>query len=275
MPAWIQSLEGPVKTRDERFTSQLNILQQIDQDKHHAKTNHDLPSCIKKTFGYLSNVSREDFTIFFNWKGKEHRYEFNRPDKVVVSDNLFRSYSCLDYGCSKCCWYVGFWNIFSNRQMMKMIEKYGSEQGKDYDIIHVGLHNQDLSTQGVKNLHIRQHVGTVCQHLDRSTNSCSIHEENPIHCAFPLVKVQRVKNTTHITRQKFGRNDMTIQCPADFKPMTQSGFDYTIKLLERLRSFGEEMQIKTHMDDVIRECNFMWEKRSWEQTSLEELQNDL
>ena len=84
-------------------------------DEPRFTTKHSLPGCVWKTLDYLGNVAVEPFTAAFNWRGRQYERTFTPPKDVVISDNLFRQYDCLDYDCSRCCWKGRFWNVSPSR----------------------------------------------------------------------------------------------------------------------------------------------------------------
>jgi len=204
---------------------------------------------VEKCFSYLGAICRDKFRIGIQDKNIIKYIIFHSPKEVIVSDKLFRSYSCLDYGCSRCCTYVGYWNIFSANQYEEIVNNYPKEEflgeirtiivnGKDYKI------------------YVEKHIKDKCIHLKEG--KCAVHLSNPIHCAFPLMRFKRVKDKVHITREYFGRN-WNMKCPARFHTMSKNGYKYTLHILERTKQMAEEFNIPTYIDEIINDVKYKWE----------------
>lgn len=202
---------------------------------------YDLEDSFAKEFHYLGDICKEPISLEFG--GKE--FKFLPPKKVIVSDNLFREYSCLDYGCSRCCKKTRYWNIFSENEYNLNKEKYPTE-------VFNGNFTEAKVNGVAKKFYVEDRTMTFCNHLDMVGEMCRIHEANPIHCMFPMTKFKRMKNTqvTYITKEIFGRN-WNMQCPAAFKPMTEGGFKSTEYMFLRLKALADEMNVDTHIDYII------------------------
>jgi Fe-S-cluster containining protein len=211
---------------------------------------YGMKSSFKKAFHYLGDIAIHPVTI--EVEGKVMRYD--PPAAVKVSKNVLRQYNCLNYGCSKCCKKTRYWNIFSEKQYQENIAAYKDE-----------LYNGEMKTILVngeeKQFYVEQHTDTFCNHLDFEGEFCRIHELNPIHCALPLTKFKRSKNITYVTKEYFGRN-WNMRCPAEFKPMDKDGFDGMIYMMNRIKSFAEEMNIETHIDKIIYDITEMYDSFS-------------
>src|SRR3989338_6252127 len=104
------------------------------------------------------------------------------PSEIIVSDNLFRQYSCLEYQCSRCCWKTMHWNIFTPEQYKSMASISSSDAGFGQEL--------PISVNGKNHaFYAEDNTDKTCRHLD--ANKCGIHEYNPIHCALPLIKFKR------------------------------------------------------------------------------------
>jgi Fe-S-cluster containining protein len=173
----------------------------------------------------------------------------------VISDNLFRSYNCLNYGCSKCCKKTRFWNIFSADQYEENKKIYDTEtySGKN---VTVKVNGKD------KEFYIEDHTNTFCDHIDHEGEFCRIHLTNPIHCALPLIKFKRVRNKTYVTKEYFGRN-WNMKCPAVFVPMTEEGYEGLLYMMDRVKRFADEMEIETRIDDIIFEIKNKWKDMNY------------
>jgi len=236
--------------KEEIFQQQTQYLSEYGKTWT-QKTKHKLERCIDYLFEYLSDVSKEPFTVSFSIKGKKYNKTFTPPISIKVSDKLFQSYSCIDYGCSKCCWYVGYYNIFTYNQFSDSVLKYKDEKYDKYvEFASVFVNSSP------KQLMIQDHTNSICSHMREQ--KCMIHEENPIHCAFPLMRVYRVKGTTMITRVPFGRNSRYMKCPVKFEECTQESVDFSIYLLKRLEKFGNEMGIRTRVPEIIEQIENRW-----------------
>jgi hypothetical protein len=198
------------------------------------KSRHSLDHCIENSFDYIAYISEKPFSLTF--KGKTMK--FKPPEKVIISKNLFQSYSCIDYNCSRCCGY--FYNIFSPNEMCKI------ENARDYikDVITVEGKNYDIFYYG--------HIKESCQHLKE--NKCSIHLNNPIHCAFPLVFFDKRRNNRTLTKRVFRRNHC-IGSPVKFAVGNDETLKWIAHLVKRVDLFGMEYGLETKADDVISDIN--------------------
>ncbi len=202
---------------------------------------YDLPNSFNKLFGYFSNISKEPFTVTLKQKGKDKDVTYYPPKKVVVSKNLFRQYNCLNLNCSKCCWKIRDWNIYTPNQQKDLFRSGALKYGEEVSVL-VG---------GKKfNFYVEENIEEVCKHLDRENNLCKIHKWNPIHCALPLIKFKRVRDITYITREYFGRN-WNMKCPVKFEPLAEEGLKITLEMMERVKNAAEELGIKTYIKDII------------------------
>lgn len=225
------------------------INKQRSSDKPY-KTAHTLKSCIEGYFEYIEKVALEDFIVEFKIDNKQFRYEAKKPNKIVISNNLFRAYSCLDLGCSRCCHSHGFHNIFSEEEYKKYLSLTPGQD--NYNTLPININGSEF------NIKHYSHAGESCQHLELKVNGCSIHQFNPIHCAFPLMKFKRVKGVTFVTREYFGRN-WNMKCPAKFQTVNRSGFDYTMFLLNRVLDVSKEFNIKTDLPRIIQEASIKYQ----------------
>lgn len=217
------------------------------------KSIYTLPASIEKLFDYLGRITKERFVVEYKNIKKNFKRIYNPPTKIVVSNNLFREYSCLKYKCSRCCWKLRDWNVFTRKQMFELRNKYNEES--KYPKPQIIIINKKKFIVYVENNTTRH-----CPHLDKENNKCKIHIINPIHCALPLIKFKSVKGTTYITREYFGRNWL-MKCPVKFKPMTEGGYKTTLFMLDRVKQMAEEYNIKTYIDDIINEVKEKWRKK--------------
>lgn len=222
------------------------IKSDIYGDENTFLTSYNLLNSFKKAFHYLGDIALEPIEIEFNKK----KILFTPPRGVKVSKNVLRQYNCLDYGCAKCCKKPKFWNIFSIDQYEENVSKYTSE-----------VYNGEFTTAIVNGIehkfYVESHTDTFCNHLDFEGEFCRIHELNPIHCALPLTKFKRMKGITYVTKEYFGRN-WNMRCPAVFKPLDEDGFNGLIYMMNRVKKFADEMQVKTHIDKIIDDITSMY-----------------
>ena len=118
-------------------------------------------------------------------------------------------------------------------------------------------------------LYSEDHTNRDCPHLDYTRNLCKVHLQNPITCAFPLVKFKRVKDVVYLTREYYGRN-WFMKCPAKFGPMTEQGYNFTVYLLNRLKAMCEELSVEHHVDSIIQRVQSMYSRVQVKQLTLEE-----
>ena len=233
----------------ERKESQIERINLLKQSKEPFKSSHSFSSCLQGYFEYIEKVALEDFEVEYEYEKKKYVYKAVKPTKIVISNNLFRAYSCLDLGCSKCCVGHGFVNIFSEQEYSKFLDITKAQD--DYNHSTIKVKGED------RGIRYYVHTHEVCKHIDTKVNGCGVHQYNPIHCAFPLMKFKRVKGVTHITREYFGRN-WNMKCPAKFKPVSQAGFDYTLFLLNRVLDVAKEFNIKTDLERIIPEVTLKY-----------------
>lgn len=227
------------------------ISYEIYGKERRFQSAYDITNSFKKTFHYLGDIAKSSFSIEVG--GKLHTYD--PPSDVIVSDNLFRGYSCLNYGCSKCCTKTRFWNIFSAGQYEENKRIYENEIYAGKSII-VKVNDKD------KEFYVEDHTNTFCDHVDKEGEACRIHLTNPIHCALPLTKFKRVRNKTYVTKEYFGRN-WNMKCPAVFAPMTEEGYEGLLYMMDRVKRFADEMEIDTRIDDIIFEIKNKWKEMNY------------
>jgi len=239
-------------TAIERKDQQTQYIESCKDGIVH-KTDHTIKSCFFGLFEYVERLAKEDFSLMFvDPKGKIHKHDFKAPKTVVVSENLFRSYSCIDYGCSKCCWNHGFVNFFSEGEFSQFKEKYDKEAWEGYKPMNGFLNGKEYT------FYYHEHTSNLCTHLKTGEiNGCSVHELNPLHCAYPLIKLNRRGDTVRLTRQEFGRNWQT-KCPAEFDAPTPKSYEYAKFLVTRTMNIASEYGIKTFVPEVLEEMEHMW-----------------
>ncbi|MGV8086918.1 MAG: hypothetical protein ACP5N1_04765 [Candidatus Woesearchaeota archaeon] len=205
-------------------------------------TRYSLRSSVDKLFNIIGNIATEPFSIEFQQKGKNQKLSYIPPDSIIVSDNLFRQYNCLDYSCSKCCWKLRDWNIFTKEQYSNLPSSH-KEFAKELPV---------KINENTYQFYIEDNTNELCNHL--KLNSCSIHKQNPLHCALPLIKFKRTKRNnseiTYITREVYTRN-WYMQCPVQFKPINEEGLQKTLWVLERVKDMANELQVPTSIDKII------------------------
>ena len=245
-------------TNVERKTLQTQYLDNNIGKKINYKNVHSFKDCYFGLIEYIERVAKTNFEVVFtDEKGKEHTKLFEAPKMVKVSPYLLRGYSCLDYGCSKCCWFHGFVNIFSEEEYLEILEKY-TEKKAEFD-----RYEPFTSVIGgeVRTMYKYDHRDHICQHIvTGEINGCSIHQLNPLHCAFPLMKFSRKGDVVNVIRQAFGRNHMSLKCPVEFIEPNESIYNYTIELLTRTHKMAQAYNIETWVPEIIEKVNELWTK---------------
>jgi len=216
-----------------------------------AKTCYKLFPSMEKAFNYTALISKEDMKVVVD--GKECKLN-NHIDKnkIIISDNYFRDYSCMDYpGCVICCNKVGFWSIFTEKQYKDL-----KKDNKD-DIIDLSGEKKEILVNGNKIVvYVEEHMQRDCPHLRE--NGCDIHFNNPIHCMLPLIKFKNLKTKTgnklHITKEVFGRN-WQFGCPVTLKEFHFVSFEKfeerCIYPILKLKEFSEQLKVDTNIDYII------------------------
>jgi len=203
------------------------------------KTKYSVRDCIWKQFEYVSAISTKAFKI---GHGKYEKY-FMPPSRTIISQNLFRQYSCLDYNCTRCCSYVGFVNILNEDEVANLYT-FSDKEALLY------VEEDIIINEKPSKIFIYDHNNSVCGHVNSEENYCNIYGYEPIHCVFPLMKLKRVRDTVYITREPYGRNWL-MKCPVVFKPMTEMGFQYTTSSIRRLMDFAREYGIPTKGEKIL------------------------
>lgn len=217
-----------------------------------TKTKYGLKYSMERALGYTALIAKDDMEVVLD--GKILKLD-NRVDKkdIVLSDNYFRDYSCLDYpGCAICCNKVGYWNIFTEKQY-NILKK----ENKDDTIKLDGIKKEILINGKKVVVYVEDHSVEVCSHL--TEKGCDIHYNNPIHCMLPLIKFKIINSSKwgrrlHITKEIFGRN-WQIGCPVtlkEFKFVTEGKFEERcIYPLIKLKEFSKELRVDTNIDFLI------------------------
>lgn len=245
-------------TNDERKSLQTQYLEKNIGKKIEYKNQHSFKDCYFGLIEYIERVAKKDFEVVFtDEKGKEHTKTFIAPKQVKVSPYLLRGYSCLDYGCSKCCWFHGFVNIFSEEEYFEALEKYPEKKSEFENYLPF----TSVIGGEVRTMYKYDHRDHICKHITiGEINGCGIHKLNPIHCAFPLMKFSRKGDVVNVIRQAFGRNHMSLKCPVEFIEPNQTIYDYTIELLTRTHKMAMSYNIETWVPEIIEKVNELWYK---------------
>ena len=245
-------------TDTERKSLQTQYLEKNIGKKIQFKNVHNFKNCFFGLIEYIERVAKHDFEVVFtDEKGKEHNKEFKAPKMVKVSPYLLRGYSCLDYGCSKCCCFHGFVNIFSEEEYTEALQKY-PEKKSEWDAYKPFT---SIIKGETRTLYKYDHTDSICNHITvGEINGCSIHQLNPIHCAFPLMKFSRKGDVVNVIRQAFGRNHLSLKCPVVFVEPNESIYNYTIELLTRTERMAKSYNIETWVPEIIEKIKELWNK---------------
>lgn len=241
-------------------------VSEVMKKEKRFSTTYNIYDSIEKLLSYVGLISKVPFSIKIPAGKKYKIIHFTPPKNFRISDNLFRSYNCLDYNCSRCCWKKKDWNVWTEQQYKE--HKSISPNSPNYDekiictietIDTIGTIVNTKTTPFV--FYVENHTEKICRHLDQEKNMCTIHETNPIHCALPLVKFRydKRKQITTITREYYHRN-WYMNCPVKFSPMSQLSFEKTIWLLNRVKKMAEELNIPTHIEEIIQTTNKRWKE---------------
>jgi len=211
-------------------------------------TEYGLFSSTEKLLSIYGAIAKE--SLVFKFQKKER--VIPPPNNISISPNLYRFYDCRDYDCSRCCWKIRDWNIFTPNQYSKL------KSGDKADMINPVTTQINSKEQ---TFYVEDNRKETCKHLIIKHNLCNIHETNPIHCALPLIKFKRTKQSeggvlTHITREIYTRNRY-MKCPVSFEEFDERGMKKTLWILGRVQETSEELGIPTSIKEIIsavRDC---------------------
>jgi len=227
--------------------TELRILKESPWTGTHFKLETGMEDSIERWLHYLANISKEP--LQFSSMHPEMLFQFEPPKAVVVSQMLYRYYSCMDYNCSRCCHH--YWNCYTSEQ--GSVFTYDELQRHTSPPVWLACEINGRSQAIMLEDHTapdKTKNGAVCGHL--KNNRCTIWSREPIHCAYPVMKFKRIKDTTYITREYYGRNQY-IKCPVGFVREGDSKhiFETVYKKLERMELWAEEWGIETHIESIL------------------------
>lgn len=205
-------------------------------------TEYGLFPSLEKLLSIYGAIAKEP--LVFKFQDRER--VILPPDNIFISPNLYRYYDCRDYACSRCCWKVRDWNIFTPEQFSEIPE--GDRVGST-NTVTILINGME------QNFYVEDNRKEVCKHLDTEHNLCEIHEVNPIHCALPLIKFKRTERgnndtITYITREVYSRNRF-MECPVSFGNFDEMAIKKTLWILGRVQETGNELGIPTSIKEII------------------------
>ena len=97
-----------------------------------------------------------------------------------------------------------------------------------------------------------------CRNLDKESARCMIHENNPFHCDFELIRFVQYKEKTIITQKLFGRKWAMLRFDEEHRgtlcemttasKMTTSD---TTRRLMRLKEWTDHFGLRTYLPRII------------------------
>lgn len=214
------------------------------------KTLHHLERSVDTLMQYVFLISKKRMQIkYVNENNKLLEKQYDPIPGFEVHEDLFRNYSCLSYGCSKCCTHHGYINILSSNQYFELKQKYqNTDKWVDYEKFTIEIDGK------IYDFYKYEHLTNICHHLDTEINGCGVHDLNPLHCMFPLVKfTQKENGVTVLSKRYFGRNVIGIQCPVRFDDEVDLDRAYgTAKwMFSRLKELCDELEVDTYIDEIL------------------------
>ena len=163
--------------------------------------------------------------------------EYIPPVKVVISAKFFRSAGCKK--CGKCCE-----NIVGKGFSLVALSTDDIPRSSD---VFVYTNHMTLP---VPSLSVYFNRGEVCDFVKDSL--CSIHDKKPVHCALPMVEVDKTKDRARLIKRPRGRN-WRFGCPAEFRDFDYNEFLWDLANLKRLQEIAEYLKMNTWLPEII-EC---------------------
>lgn len=165
-----------------------------------SNTSNVLPSSLYKIAErYMSAFCAEPFTL----DGET----YTPPDEVVITHRAWRRYTCPE-GCGACCYPYEL--VYLPEEFAKMERQY-PEEAKNFHPkeVTLGVRGREFKRRIIRDTQ-EDHTGHRCRYLRKEDARCTIHLENPFHCAVELLRFTRRKTkkgvVVHLGTQKFGRS---------------------------------------------------------------------
>jgi len=205
------------------------------------KTLYDLDASLEKEFGYMDGFVTNPVQIVYPTKKGLRVKELLPFKKLVITPSLFRRYSCLDFpGCTRCC-EVKYWNIWYERIISDDVISQFPE-GSAKKVV--------CSVDGKERAYwCYDHTKEPCVF---SKGMCTIHDQNPISCMFPLVSLSIKERVLRVSKRLYGRNHH-MGCPAQFYPYeTEEQFEQdTVSRFLRLKDLMDLLEIENTVEQVV------------------------
>lgn len=209
------------------------------------KTSYTLIGCLLKEFDYWQGWVKEPIKVCISIprsgsKSKDYTIDIQPAQEIRISPTLFYRYSCMDHPeCSQCC--MRYWNIWPDALLPESIALALPKEFTQRVCVTIGNKNCVFVCY--------DHTKYECQFLNQG---CTIHQNNPISCMFPLVHNTFKEGVLSLSKRKFGRNHL-IGCPVRFQPYDDfSLFEQdTVSRYIRLRDYLNALQISNIVQDVI------------------------
>lgn len=187
---------------------------------------------IFKLLKHLGHIVKEPLKLEMGG----HVEAYSPPVKVFISSKFFRSAKCK--ACGKCC--SGISRAFLPGEINERIR------------IEKGICNQLFMTingQVAPPFWAYFNHGEKCDFLINSL--CSIHNMKPIHCALPMMEIDRTGDHSRLIKRPHGRN-WRFGCPAEFKKFDYNEFlNWDFVNLKRLQLVAEYLSISTWLPEII------------------------
>lgn len=205
-----------------------------------------------KQLGY---ITKEPFVICVG----NQRREFFPPKRVMISEKFFRSAKCKM--CGMCCEKIKGVSLFFTKSDISHILNYALSELNHKErelreilmrgLIPISVHIN--TTKGSKHFgcYMYYNEDRVCDFADMSKGLCGIHKIKPVHCALPMMEIDRTKDSARLIKRPRGRN-WRFGCPVEFGPFSFSEFkNWDLPYLERLLVNASDFDLDTWLTEIV------------------------
>ena len=231
-------------------------------------TNQDYAS-LTKILKRLGNITKHPFALCFERK----HIGFSPPTQVTISESFYRSAKCkmcgkcdrkiqnvsLVYTASEVDW------IRSKLPQLLLEEKgvankllSGLKKVQFTLLKNLITHSPDLEpyfgSGREAEIYVYRNTSGPCDFaIEGLFDSilCGIHKVKPIHCALPMLQIDRTKDSARLIKRPRGRN-WRFGCPVEFKEFDYEEFlKWDLHCLSRLWMIERDLGLDTWLTEIL------------------------
>jgi len=208
---------------------------------------------IFKLIKYLGVLTKE--LVFVTVGNKTQQYDPSK--KVIISEKFFRSGKCKM--CGRSC-NVDFSLAFTESDYIRIRDSEDSDEKSELlvglDVVTISIQKYDSLNTFPSYLYVNKNKRcdfAVPFNEDGIEKwRCSIHKIKPVHCALPLLQIDRYKkDRTRVIKRQYGRN-WAFGCPVEFEPFDYDEFvNWDLYNLKRLKQNADDLGLRTWLPEIV------------------------